>query len=227
MIGTIVNAGAIVCGTLIGSVFHKGLKIKYQEALFNAMGFAAMVLGITSVVTNLPNSAYPILFILSMAIGSLVGTIIDIDGRLKKITERSAKTKWVEGVSTGVIIFCMGTLSILGPVMSATKGDHTYLFTNATLDFVTSMVLASRYGIGMILTAPILFVWQGAIYCVAYFLSGSFFSDELMTELSIIGGVLIMISGLNILKIKDGKALNVLPALFVPIIFFIFKDFIL
>jgi len=126
-------------------------------------------------------------------------------------------------LSTGILLYCIGTLSILGPVMSAIYGDNTYLFTNATLDLVTSMVFASTYGIGMILAAPILFVWQGSIYLIAHFLSGSFFSNDLVRELSIVGGILIASSGISILKIKDCKTLNMLPALFVPILFFIIK----
>ena len=122
-------------------------------------------------------------------------------------------------------MYCIGTLSILGPVMSALQGDHTFLFTNATLDLVTSMVLASAYGIGMALAAPVLFCWQGVIYLVAKYLSGSFFSETLLVELSIVGGIMIFCSGLSILKIKDCKTLNILPSLFIPMIFFIVKGF--
>lgn len=224
MVGTIVNTGAIIVGTLAGSILKKGIKVKYQEALFNAMGFAAVALGMNSIVNNLSNSSYPVLFIVSLALGSLLGSMVNIDEKFQKLTNKYSKSNLGQGLSTGILLFCIGTLSILGPVMSATKGDHTYLYTNATLDLVTSMVLASSYGIGIAFAAPVLFLWQGGIYMIARFLSDSFFSAELMTELSIVGGVLIAVSGLAILKIKDGKALNMLPALLVPIIFFIFKD---
>jgi uncharacterized membrane protein YqgA involved in biofilm formation len=223
MIGTIVNTGAIIIGTIAGSILKKGIKVKYQEALFNAMGFAATALGINSIVNNLPNSSYPVLFIVSLALGSLIGSMLNIDESFQKLTEKYSKSNLGQGLSTGILLFCIGTLSILGPVMSATTGDNTYLFTNATLDLVTSMVLASAYGMGIIFTAPVLFLWQGGIYLIARFLSESFFSSDLMTELSIVGGVLIAISGLSILKIKDGKALNMLPALLVPIVFFVMK----
>ena len=223
MIGTIVNTGAIIIGSVAGSILKKGIKVKYQEALFNAMGFAATALGINSIVNNLPNSNYPVLFIVSLALGSLIGSMLNIDESFQKLTEKYSKSNLGQGLSTGILLFCIGTLSILGPVMSATTGDNTYLFTNATLDLVTSMVLASAYGMGIIFTAPVLFLWQGGIYLIARFLSESFFSADLMTELSIVGGVLIAISGLSILKIKDGKALNMLPALLVPIVFFIMK----
>ncbi|WP_315081136.1 DUF554 domain-containing protein [uncultured Clostridium sp.] len=223
MLGTIINTGTIIIGTIVGCVVKKGIKDEYQGALFNSMGFAATALGINAIVNNMSSSNYPVLFIVSLAIGSLIGSMINIDEKFQKLIGKYSKSNLGQGLSTGILLYCIGTLSILGPVMSAIYGDNTYLFTNATLDLVTSMVFASTYGIGMIVAAPILFVWQGSIYLVAHYLSGSFFSADLVRELSIVGGVLIASSGISILKIKDCKTLNMLPALFVPILFFIVK----
>lgn len=223
MLGTIVNTGTILTGSVLGSVLRKGVKEKYQDALYNAMGLAATALGINAVVSNMPKSNYPVLFIVSLALGSLIGTILDIDAKFNGLVGKYSKSNLGQGLSTGILLYCIGTLSILGPVMSALYGDNTYLFTNATLDFVTSTVLASTYGIGMAFAAPVLFAWQGSIYLIAKNLSGSFFSEEMICELCIVGGILIASSGLGILKIKNCKALNMLPALAVPIIFFIVK----
>lgn len=196
----------------------------------NAMGLAALVLGINSVVQNLPKSEFPVLFILSIAIGSLAGYMIDIDGRFGRLTDRFAKSenssKLAQGLSTAIMLFCIGTLSILGPVNSALYGDHTFLFTNATLDFVTSMVLASVYGIGIMAAAAVLFCWQGSIYLLASFAASSI-PDAMMVEVSIVGGILILSSGLGILKIKDLKAINMLPSLLVPVIWFGIKYLVL
>ena len=226
MIGTIVNTGTILAGSLIGSIIRKGIKEKYQNALYNAMGLAAAVLGINAVVGNLPDSQYPVLFILSLAAGSLLGTMADLDGRFQSFVGKFSSSNLGQGLSTGILLYCIGTLSILGPIQSAINHDHTYLFTNATLDFVTSMVLASTYAIGMALAAVVLFLWQGSIYLSAGLLSG-FISPELMSEVSIVGGVLIFSSGLSILGIKDCKALNMLPSLLVPVLWFILKNFLL
>ena len=226
MIGTIVNTGTILAGSVLGSVLRKGIKEKYQDALYTAMGLAAAALGINAVVSNMPKSRYPVLFIVSLAIGSLIGAVLDLDARFQGMVGRYSKSNLGQGLSTGILLYCIGTLSILGPVMSALHGDNTYLFTNATLDFVTSTVLASTYGIGMAFAAPVLFCWQGAIYLVARNLSGTFFSEEMIAELCIVGGVLIASSGLSILKIKDCKALNMLPALAVPMLFFVIKNFL-
>lgn len=224
MIGTIVNVATITCGSIIGSVVKKGIKPQYQQALYNAMGLAATMLGINAVVSHMPESQYPVLFILSLAAGSLFGTILDIDGKFQRLTAKFAHSDLGQGLSTAILLFCIGTLSILGPIESALHGDHTYLFTNATLDFVTSMVLASTYGIGIAIAAVVLFCWQGAIYMGAGMLSG-FLTTELLAEISIVGGVLIASSGLSILGIKDCKSLNMLPSLLVPVIWFLIKGF--
>lgn len=225
MLGTIVNTGTILAGSLIGSVIKKGIRDEYKDALFNAMGLAATGLGINAVVQNMPRSNYPVLFIVALALGSLAGTILNIDGRFQKLTERFAgKGRLGEGLSTGILLFCIGTLSILGPINSALYGDNTYLFTNATLDLVTSCVLASAYGIGMTLTAGVLFLWQGSIYLLACLL-GDFMSADMMTEISIVGGFLIASSGISILKIKEIKTLNMLPCLLVPVLFFVITGF--
>ena len=221
MLGTIVNTGTILVGSLVGSVLKKGIKEEYKDTLFNAMGLAATGLGINSIVHNMPNSEYPVLFIVSLAVGSLVGTMLNIDGKFQNLLNKfSGKGRLAEGLSTGILLFCIGTLSILGPINSALYGDNTFLFTNATLDLVTSCVLSSAYGIGMTIAAGVLFCWQGSIFLLASFL-GNFMSAPFMTEISLVGGFLIMCSGLSILKIKDFKTLNMLPCLLVPVVFFL------
>ena len=224
MIGTIVNTLCIVAGSCIGSVAKRAIKPRYQSALYNALGLATIVLGANAVVTHLPESQYPVLFIASLALGSLVGTICDLDGRFKRLVKRFSRTNLAEGLSTGILLFCVGSLSMVGPILSALYGDNTYLFTNAMLDLVSSMILASTYGIGMALAAPVLFCSQGTIYLITS-LAGNVISTELMNEITIVGGVLIVSSGLAILNIKDCKTVNMLPALLFPILFFGVKQF--
>lgn len=217
MIGTFVNVGTIVVGSLIGGLVKKVLKEEYSQSLYTAMGLAAFGLGINAVVQNMPDSKYPVLFIASLAVGTLIGNLLQLDTRIGRLSaKKSGDGRLGEGLITGSLLFCVGTLSILGPVQSALYQDHTYLFTNAMLDFVTAMVLASTYGIGMMLAAVILFAWQGSIYGLTLLL-GNFITDTMMTELSIVGGFLILSSGLAILNIKDCKTLNMLPSLAIPV----------
>ena len=222
MVGTLVNTGCIIAGSVIGSVLKRGIRPKYQDSLYVAMGICSLALGVNACVRNIPNSAYPVLFIVSIALGSLIGAGLNLSDRFNRLVNRkSADGRLGEGLTTGVLLFCIGTFSILGPMQSALLGDNTYLYTNATLDFITSAVLASTYGIGMIWAAPVLFCWQGMFYLIAK-ISESAINTDLMTELQIIGGALIMASGLSILKIKDCKTLNMIPSLLMPVLFFLF-----
>ena len=249
MIGTIVNACTILLGAVLGGTFKRFLSKKLEDALLGALGMAAFGIGVSNVVKNMPDSKYPVLFIVSLALGVLCGTLLDIDGRLKRAAAPKAKAgnveagaeatasgqpgdeasgdqlpgpsaghgRLIEGLTTGCLIYCIGALSILGPIEAALRGDHTLLFTNATLDLVTSTVLAATYGYGMMIAAGVLFLWQGSIYVLTLSL-GEFISAAMMTELSIVGGFMIAMTGIGIMGIKDFKVLNFLPALIVPVV---------
>ena len=224
MIGTIVNTCTIIAGTLLGVALHKGIKEKYKNVLYDALGLACFAIGLNAVVTNLPKSQYPVLFIAAMAIGSVIGVALDIDGRFHRLVKRRSKggaeNRLADGLATATLVYCIGPLSMLGPVISALEGDHTFLFTNATLDLVTATIFGSTYGAGMLLAAPVLFLWQGMFYGVAT-LSSAAVSEALMAELLIVGGLLITGSGLSLLRIKDCHVLNMLPALVVPPLWFL------
>ena len=224
MLGTIVNTACIVAGSLVGSLLKRGLGDKYQTVLYNAMGLASLALGVSTFTQNMPKSEFPVLFILSLAIGGVAGTALDLDGRTKGLIARRGGEGLSNGLISASLLFCVGTFSIVGPVLSATTGDNTFLFTNATLDLVTSMVFAATYGIGIMLAAPILFCWQGLFYMLGKMAAGSaILEGTLINELSIVGGVLIVSSGLSLLQVKDCKTLNYLPALLVPVLWFLVK----
>lgn len=216
MIGTIVNASSILLGCMIGNALKKGIGEKYQSILMDAMGLAATALGINSIVRAMPDSKYHVLFIVSLALGGLVGTTLELDTAFKHLVSRfSQGSNLAKGLSTAILLYCAGTLSILGPIESAINGNHTYLFTNAILDGITSIVLSSTFGFGISIAAAVLFCWQGAIYLLANFIS-PYLTPNLLTEISLVGGVLILSSGLSILNIKQFRTLNLLPALLIP-----------
>ncbi len=243
MLGTIVNTGTIIVGAILGSLLHRGVKDKYKEAIYTALGLACLAIGLNATISNMPKSEFPVLFVIAIALGAVIGTALDIDGRFHRLVDRIQKrgdkgeqassdgvstaperpsSRLADGLATACLLYCIGPLSILGPVVSALKGDHTLLFTNATLDLVSSFIFASTYGIGMILAAPVLFCWQGLFWLIAK-ISSTAISDALMSELLIVGGLLIISSGLSLLKLVDKKTLNMLPALIVPILWFILK----
>ena len=219
MLGTIVNVGCILSGSVIGSFVSRGINEKYKTALFDALGLATIGLGVNAFVSNMPKSEYPVLFIASLAIGTVLGTWLDLNGKFQGLLQKAkGGSKLAEGLSTAILLFCIGTLSILGPIESRLNGNNTYLFTNATLDFVSSIILSSAYGIGIAIAALVLFCWQGSIYAFAGLIA-PYMTPQLMAEVSILGGVFLMSSGLGILQIRDCKTLNMLPALLVPPVF--------
>lgn len=234
MLGTIVNTCTILVGATFGSLARRGIKDRYKKVLFDALGLCCLVLGVNAALPNLARSEYPVLFILSLAIGGCVGVKLDLAGRLERLNERLNKRSGSEGnalngLVTGCLLYCIGTFSIVGPVLSCLSPSHgwtfqepgnTFLYTNATLDLVTSAVLAASYGWIMLLAAPVLFCWQGVFYLIAYCSSASM-PEAMRTELSIVGGVLIVSSGLSILGIKDCKTVNLLPSLLVPVLYFL------
>ena len=193
MIGIWANVAAIIVGTVIGWVFKKVLTDKYVATFWTALGLAALGVGAQTVVANLPKSHYPVLFIISLG----------------------------EAVATASFLDCIGALAILGPVNAATTGNQTFLYTNAMLTLVCAIVFGAGFGLGMILEVPVLFIWFTAIYLVAKFLSASFFSPALITEMSIVGGLLIVAASFSLLKIREFKSIDMLPALLVPLLFFI------
>ena len=246
MIGTIVNTTTIVVGTIVGSLLHRGIKEKYKTTLYDALGLASLAIGLNATITNFPKSQYPVLFIVSIAIGGVVGTALDINGRFHRLVDRhntqhptpntqhptpntqhpatsTPQSTLADGLSTAILLYCIGPLSMLGPVISALKGDNTFLYTNATLDFISSTIFAATYGMGMVLAAPVLFCWQGMFWLVAH-LSSTAVSEALMAELLIVGGLLITGSGLSLLNLKDCKTLNLLPSLLVPVLWFLLKS---
>ena len=224
MVGTLVNTGCIIVGSIVGSLLKKGLGEKYQTVLYNAMRLASLALGANTFVQNVPKSEFPVLFIISIALGGIVGTALDLDGRTKGLIAKRGGEGLANGLITACLLFCVGTFSIVGPILSATTGDNTFLYTNATLDLVTSTVFATTYGIGIIFAAPVLFCWQGIFYMLGKFAANSpLVEGTMINEMAIVGGLLIISSGLSLLKLKDCKTLNYIPALLVPVLWFLVK----
>ena len=236
MLGTIINTVTILVGGAFGALVRSGIAEKYKKALFDGLGLCCLVLGVNASLPNMAKSEFPVLFILSLAIGGLIGTRLDLAGAVDRLNARlNARTgkenNGLQGLVTGCLLYCIGTFSVVGPVLSAlspTAGwvfgepANTYLYTNATLDLVTSAVLAASYGWIMLLAAPVLFCWQGLFYVIGYF-CGDGMPEPMRVELSIVGGVLIVSSGLSILGIKDCKTVNLLPSLLVPVMYYILK----
>lgn len=224
MLAIFINAITIILGSAIGALARKGIREKYINVLNTAMGLAALVLGVNVAMNNMSKSEYPVLFIFCLSLGGLLGTLLRLDQRMEKATSVMGKGANVtEGITTAVLLCCVGTLAIMGPVNAALNGDNTFLMTLATMNFVTMIVIASSYGFAVSVTSIIVLIWLSSIYGIAK-VSQSFISQELITEVSIVGGVLIAASGLGVMHIKDCKTINLLPALIMPMLFFLFRN---
>lgn len=225
MIGTFFNVIMIIIGSTIGSLFNKGIKKEYHDVLMTAMGLVAFAIGVNAIVQYMPESKFPVLFILSLALGGVIGQMLNLEDKFNNAVSKYSKGDLAQGLSTAILLYCIGTLSILGPVEAAVNQNYTYLITNGILDGITSIVLASTFGFGIVLSAVAVFLWQGSIYLFALFMESSI-NVDILNEVNIIGGILILMAGLGILNIKSFKTMNYLPALLVvPLMYVIFNFF--
>ena len=221
MWGTLFNVSTIIIGSLIGGSLRERFPVRFQKILLQAMGLVAIAIGLHTTVVNLEKSQYPIVFILSLAIGAVIGESLQIQQRMNSKIDQGTNGSLASGLTTAVLLFCIGSLSILGPIQAAINHDYTFLITNGVLDGITSIVLAATFGFGIMWAALVLFIWQGSIYLVAFLFQQSL-DPTLFVEPMIIGGILIFASGLAILKIKELPTLNLLPGLFVSMIITVF-----
>lgn len=219
--GTFADAGGIIIASILGSFIGKKMNEDYKGILLSILGFIAFGVGFESVVVYMQKSQYAVLFIVSLIVGTVLGTKWDLDGKINKLTAGNSEGL-AKSIVTEVILSTLGALPIVGAIMAATSHNFTFLFVNASLDFVMVTILAAADGIGMMITAPIIFLFQFIIIIISTFARGVL-TDPFITEIAILGGFMVAASGLSLLNIKDLKAANMMPALLVPILFFAVK----
>lgn len=219
--GTFADAGGIIIASILGSFIGKKMSEDYKGILLSILGFIAFGVGFESVVVYMQKSQYAVLFIISLIVGTVLGTKWDLDGKINKLTAGNSEGL-AKSIVTEVILSTLGALPIVGAIMAATSHNFTFLFVNASLDFVMVTILAAADGIGMMITAPIIFLFQFIIIIISTFARGVL-TDPFITEIAILGGFMVAASGLSLLNIKDLKAANMMPALLVPILFFAVK----
>lgn len=229
MFGTIVNAVAIFVGAMAGLLLRGGIKEKYKTIVTQGVAMAVLFVGISGALKQMfEPEANPILFIISLVVGGLLGEWIGIEAGLEKLgnwLQSKVRTKKDYGnVSTGFVaaslLFCVGTMAILGPLESGLQGNHAILLAKSTLDGITSVVMASSLGIGVVFSSVSVLLYQGAITLLAFWISPLLTAD-MMRELSLVGGIMITAIGLNMLGLTKIKIGNLLPAMFIPIIYYL------
>lgn len=223
MLGTIVNALAIVVGGLIGILFKNIIPEKLSDSLLKASGLAVLTVGIklSLVGENLT------LLIISVLMGTLIGELLDIEGRLDRLGQsvesrmKNNKSNITAGFISCTLVYCVGSMSIMGAIQSGLTGNHEILFSKALLDGIISISMAVSMGAGVIFSSISVLLYQGLLTILAQFVQ-SLLSPEVISEMTAIGGTLIMAIGLNFLEIKRIKVGNMLPAIFLPVLYFIF-----
>lgn len=226
MLGTYVNAIVIIIGSVIGLIIKNGLKERYKVTIMHGVSLSVLFIGISTTLTGILNGGEPILFIISLVIGGFFGELIDVDLKLIKLGERlqskvgKGEHNIANGFVTASLLFCVGTMAILGSLESGLQGNHDTLYAKSVLDGVTSIILTSTLGVGVILSSISVLVYQGAITLFASLVE-PVLTKEIIREISIIGGILIFSLGLNMLEIKKIKSANLLPAIIVPPIYYL------
>jgi len=231
-LGTIVNVIAIVLGSLVGMLFKRGMKERFQSIMMQACGLSTMFIGLAgafemifSVSDGKLKSGSTMLIVISLIIGGLIGELINIELILEKVGEKlksavraKGDNKFVEGFVNASLVVCIGAMAICGPLEEGLTGNSQTLLIKSILDFVIIIVFASVYGIGAGFSAIPLGLYQGLITVFAAFIS-PFLSTSLITNLSGIGSVLIFAVGVNLLFPKKIRVGNLLPTLIVPVIY--------
>lgn len=225
--GTIVNTATVILGSLIGMLLGNILPERLRDTVMKGLGLCTLYIGITGMF----GSENALITIISIAIGAAIGELLDLDGHLNRFADGlerkfrkngDGKTSIAEGFVTASLVFCVGAMTIVGALNDGLTGDHQMLFTKATLDFVSSMVFASSMGIGVLLAAAAVFVIQGSIACLASLVAPLLQSGNTITEMTVVGSVLIVGLGLNILGLTKLKVMNYVPAIFLPILLCMF-----
>lgn len=222
MLGTIVNTVAVIIGAAIGMLLKKGLPEKLSDTMMKGLGLCTLYLGISGSLKG-ENS---LILIISMVVGALIGEGIDLDAKLNQFgtwlenkfkSKEGGKVSIAEGFVSASLLFCVGAMTIVGSLQSGLQGNHEMLFNKSMLDFVAAIIFASSMGVGVMLSAAFVFVYQGAITLAAQWVA-PFLTDTIIAEMTCAGSVIIIGIGLNLLGITKLKVMNYVPAIFIPIL---------
>ena len=214
--GSVVNAAAIVAGTAVGLLLRKGIQERYQQTVLSGVAMSVGLIGVTMAL----KTQNILLVIVSMVLGGLVGELLDIDARLERmgalLTQRlGAQYGNVgQGFVTASLVFCVGAMAVVGSIQDGMTDDAATLYAKATLDGIASAVFASSMGAGVALSAVPVLLYQGGISLAAAAF-GATLPTAAVTEMSAVGGLLIVGISMRMLNLGDIRIANLLPAVFV------------
>jgi len=221
MLGTFVNTGAVIIGSLIGYFFKNLIPERYSDTIMKAISLGVILIGLQMAleVQNI------LLMIFSLFLGSLIGEIINIEEGLDKagdfVEKKLSKLKGdiSQGFVAATLLYCTGSMAIVGAIEGGLLGKHDILIAKSFLDGVVSIALAASLGIGVLFSSLSVLLYQGTIVLISG-LAKNLLTDVVVNEMSAVGGLLIMAIGLNFLLKDRIRIGNLLPAMFVPILYF-------
>ncbi len=227
MLGAIVNCLAVVLGSAVGLIVKKGLPERISSGIMQGLALCVMYIGISGALEG----QNVLVVILSMALGTLMGEGLDLDRRLENLGSRLEKAAGksdgsiAKGFVAASLLFCVGAMTIVGSLQSGLTGNHETIFAKSLIDGIAAIVLASTFGIGVMLSAVFVLAYQGAITLCAGFVA-PILTDTIIAEMTCVGSLLIVGLSLNMLKITKLKVMNFVPAIFMPIIIYWIMDLI-
>jgi len=222
MVGVIINIITVIIGSCIGLVFKKGIPERVSSAVMIGLGMCTVYIGIDGALVG----ENVLIVIAAMVLGAIVGTLLDINGAMARLSgaverrfQKSGKSGSVaEGFMTATLLFCVGSMTVTGSIKAGLDGDNSILITKATLDLVSAMMLASSLGVGVLLSAGSILVIQGGLVLLAGLIS-PFMSPAAIAEMSCTGSLLIIMLGTNLAGVTKFKVADYLPAIIIaPVI---------
>jgi uncharacterized membrane protein YqgA involved in biofilm formation len=233
-LGTIVNAAAIITGGVSGSLLRSGLPDRFRETVMQALGLSVLMIGLSGALQGMYrvtsggtlSREFIMLMIFSLVGGAIIGELMNIEEKLEKmgqwIQNRYLKNSgnFAEGFVTASLVYCVGAMAIVGSLEDGLTGDTGTLFAKAVLDGVSAVIFAATLGIGVAFSSIPVFVYQGIITLMAGFIK-PWLTDTVINQTSLVGSILIIAIGFNILEVKRIKVGNLLPAIFIPFIYYI------
>ncbi len=233
-LGTIVNAAAIITGGVSGALLRSGLPERFRETVMQALGLSILMIGFSGALQGIYvvtaggklSREYIMLMIFSLVGGAIIGELMNIEDKLEKlglwIERKYLKNSgnFAEGFVTASLVFCVGAMAIVGSLEDGLTGDTGTLFAKAVLDGVISVIFAATLGIGVAFSAIPVFLYQGMITLMAGFIK-PWLTESVISQTSLVGSILIIAIGINTLEMKKIKVGNLLPAIFIPFIYYL------
>ena len=219
MTGTLVNTAAVIVGGCIGLLLRKGMPERLKTMYFQAMGLFTIAIGITMVY----NMQHILIVVSSLAIGSLLGEWMNLDTRAENLSDKVrhrlkiGNERFSEGLVTAFLLFCIGSMTIIGAINEGLGISSDLLYTKSLMDLFSAILLASAFGVGVVFAAIPLFLFQGGITLIAMF-AGEFLTKDMISGLTSLGGIMLIGLGINVLEIKKLKIINMLPSLILIIV---------